>query len=238
MFPATTQDAPHGKAGGLAALYLAVAYLAAMPYFLLVVDYPSATTAAEKVASMVRDHQSMHLMYLVTYVFLGVALAVLVLSLYERLRVGSELGARVATVVGLMWATALVLSGLVFNHGMETVVSLSETRPEQAATAWQAIEPISDSLGGAGGETLGGLWMLLVCWTALRGRALPTRLAWFGVWIGLIGLASTVPALHEASYLFGLQQIAWFAWLGTALLARRATTPRPTADREPALGAV
>ena len=238
MFPAPTQGAPNGKAGGLAALYLAVAYLAAMPYFLLVVDYPNATTAAEKVASIVSNHQSMHVMYLVTYVFLGVVLAVLVLSLYERLRVGSELGARVATVVGLMWATALVLSGIVFNHGMETVVSLAATSPEQAAAAWQAIEPISDSLSGAGGETLGGLWMLLVCWTALRGGSLPRRLAWFGAVIGLVGLASTVPALHEASYVFGLLQIAWFVWLGTVLLARRATTPRPAADREPALDAV
>ena len=236
MFPAPTQDAAHHEAGGLAALYLAAAYIAAMPYFLLVVDYPSATTAAAKVTSIVQNQQSMYVMYLVTYVFLGVALAVLVLSLFDRLRRGSELGARVGTALGLMWATALVLSGLVFNHGMETVVSLAEESPELAATAWQSIESITDSLSGAGGETLGGLWMLLVCWTALRARALPTRLAWFGAVIGLVGLASTVPALHEASYVFGLLQIVWFAWLGTALLARRANAVR--LDRQPVLDAV
>ena len=237
MFPATSQGAPHDKAGGLAAFYLALAYIAAMPFFLLVVDYPTATTAAEKVTSIVRNYQSMYVMYLVTYVFLGVVMAVLVLSLFERLQRGGELGARVATVLGLMWSTALVLSGMVFNHGMETVVSLAEKSPEQAAMAWQAIEPITDSLSGAGGETLGGLWMLLVSWTALRGRALPTTLAWFGAATGLIGLASTVPALHEASYAFGLLQIAWFVWLGTVLLARRANAPR-LVDRQPVLGAV
>ena len=235
MFPATSHDAPHDKAGGLAALYVALAYIAAMPFFLLVVDYPTATTAAEKVASILHNYQSMYAMYLVTYVLLGVVLAVLVLSLFEPLRRGSELGARLATVLGLMWATALVLSGMIFNHGMGTVVSLAETSPDQAAMAWQAIEPVTDSLGGAGGETLGGLWMLLVGWTALRGRALPTTLAWFGAATGLIGLASTVPALAEASYAFGLLQIAWFAWLGTVLIARRTNTPRPV-DLQPALG--
>ncbi|MFZ0160023.1 MAG: hypothetical protein WAL50_13425 [Kineosporiaceae bacterium] len=237
MFPPTSHGTPHDRAGGLAALYLALAYLAAMPFFLLVVDYPKATTAAEKVASIVRNYQSMYTMYLVTYVFLGVVMAVLVLSLSERLRRGSELGARVATVLGLTWSIALILSGMVFNHGMGTVVSLAEQSPEQAASAWQVIEPVAEGLGGAGGETLGGLWMLLVSWTALRGRALPTTLAWLGVSIGLIGLASTVPALHGAAYAFGVLQIVWFAWLGTALLARRASAPR-VVDSEAVLGAV
>lgn len=236
MFPAAGQSAPHDKAGGLAALYLAVAYVAAMPFFLLVIDYPRATTSAEKVTSIVHNYPSMYVMYLVTYVFLGLVLSVLVLSLYERLRHVSELGARFATVLGLMWSIALVLSGMIFNHGMGTVITLAEQSPELAAMAWQAIEPVTDSLSGAGGETLGGLWMLLVSWIALRGRALPTTLAWFGAATGLVGLASTVPALHEASYAFGLLEIAWFVWLGTVLLTHRAVTPG-LVDRQQLLGA-
>ncbi len=98
-----------------------------------------------------------------------------------------------------------------------------------------AFSVVAGGAAIAGGETLGGLWMLLVGWTALRGRALPTTLAWFGAATGLIGLASTVPALAEASYAFGLLQIAWFAWLGTVLIARRTNTPRPV-DLQPALG--
>ena len=38
------------RAGGIAALYVAVAYLAAIPYFVLLVDYPSATDPVSKVA--------------------------------------------------------------------------------------------------------------------------------------------------------------------------------------------
>jgi hypothetical protein len=237
MFPRATDGAPRDRAGGLAALYLALAYIAAMPFFLLVVDYQKATTAAEKVTSIVHNHQSMYAMYLVSYVFFGVVLAVLVLSLSDHLRRGSELLARVATVVGLTWSIALILSGMVFNHGMTTVVSLAEQSPEQAARVWQPIEIVADGLGGAGGETLGGLWLLLVSWTALRGRALPKALIWFGLANGLIGVASTVPAMHDGAYAFGLLQIVWFAWVGIVLLAHRASVPGP-ADRQEVLGAV
>jgi hypothetical protein len=237
MFPRATDDAPRDRVGGLAALYLALAYIAAMPFFLLVVDYQKATTAAEKVTSIVHNYQSMYAMNLVTYVFFGVVLAVLVLSLFDHLRRGGELMARVATVLGLTWSTALILHGMVFNYGMGTVVSLAEKSPEQAALAWQPIEIVAEGLGGAGGETLGGLWLLLVSWVTLRSRALPKALIWFGLATGFIGVASTVPALNDGIYAFGLLQIVWFAWVGIVLLAHRASVPG-LADRRQVLGAV
>lgn len=234
MVRQATEPDSHNRVGGLAALYLALAYMAAMPFFLLVVDYPKATTAAEKVSSIVDDYPSLYAMYLVTYVFLGVVLALLALSLFDHLRRGSEWLARVSTVLGLTWSIAIILSGLVFTFGMSTVVSLAEDSPEQAALAWQPIEAVAQGLGGAGGEVLGGLWLLLVSWTALRGRAFPQALGWFGLATGLIGVASTIPALNDAVIAFGLLQIVWFAWVGRVLLARRATAPQP-ADREHAL---
>ena len=65
----TRDDAMRQKVGGIAALYIALALLAAMPYFLLVVDYLGAVTAAEKVALVVANYASMYGMYLVTYVY-------------------------------------------------------------------------------------------------------------------------------------------------------------------------
>lgn len=38
------------RAGGIAALYIAVAYLAAIPYFLLLVNYPGVVDPVQKVA--------------------------------------------------------------------------------------------------------------------------------------------------------------------------------------------
>jgi hypothetical protein len=215
-------DASGRKAGGVAALYLALAYLAAMPYFLVVVDYPSATTVADKVALVVGNYSSMYAMYLVTYVFFGIALGVLAFALYDRLKAHAPATVRIATAVGLLWSFVLVASGMVFNYGMTTVVTLAKTDTGQARLAWQAIEPIAQGLGGAGGEILGGLWVLLLSWVALRSGALPKVLGWLGVAIGVMGLISIMPPLHEAAYGFGLLQIVWFAWLGVTMTTKPA----------------
>lgn len=214
-------DARRQKAGGVAALYLALAYLAAMPYFLLVVDYQGATTAAEKVALIVNNYSSMYAMYLATYVVFGIVLGVLALSLYDRLRAAAPSTARIATTVGLLWSFVLVASGMVQTYGMTTVVALAKASPAQAQSAWQAIEPVALGLGGAGGEILGGLWVLLVSWVALRTGALPKVLGWLGMVIGVAGLASVVPPLHDGAYAFGLLQIVWFVWVGVTLMTTK-----------------
>jgi len=211
------------RAGGVAALYLALALLAAMPYFLVVVDYPSASTAADKVALVVANYPSMYAMYLVTYMLFGIGLGVLALALHHRLRADAPFTMRVATGIGLLWSFMLVASGMVLTYGMTTIVALAETDVAQARPAWEAIETVALGLGGAGGELLGGLWVLLLSGVALRGRRLPKALGWLGVGIGVVGLTSVVPPLHDAAILFGLLQIAWFLWLGVTLFRSKAT---------------
>jgi hypothetical protein len=86
-------------------------------------------------------------------------------------------------------------------------------------STWQAIEPVAQGLGsGSGGEFLGGLWILLVSIVSLRIGALPRPLGRLGVAVGVAGLMSIVPPLAAAAYAFGLLSIAWFAWLGIAMI--------------------
>jgi len=76
-------------------------------------------------------------------------------------------------------------------------------------------------LGGLGGsnEILGGIWILLISWAALRAGVLPRVLNYLGVAIGVAGIISVVPALAELFiYIFALGQIVWFAWLGIVML--------------------
>jgi hypothetical protein len=218
MAPQPEDPVTRQKAAGLAALYLALALLAAIPYFLLVVDYPSATTAADKVALIADHYASMYVVYLATYVLFGIAVGLLALALHDRLRSEGPVTVRVATFVGLLWSFALVASGMVFSYGMTAIEALAVS--ERAAT-WQAIEPVALALGGAGGELLGGLWVLLLSVVVLRGATLPRALGWLGVVIGVVGLTSVVPPLHDAAIAFGLLQIVWFAWLGVLLLTTR-----------------
>jgi hypothetical protein len=74
-------DASQRKVRGVAALYLAFALLAAIPYFLVVVDYPAATTAADEVALIVDRYPIMFGVYLFTYVLFGIAVGVIALTL-------------------------------------------------------------------------------------------------------------------------------------------------------------
>jgi hypothetical protein len=211
------------KVGGLAALYLAAAYVVAMPYFLVFVKYKSAADTAGRVAVLARNQSSMQAMNLITYVIFGIVLAVLALALYARLKDATPTFAQAATAVGLIWAFVLVASGMIFNAGMAAVVGLHGTSPVQAVSAWQAIEPVTEGLGGSGGELLGGLWVLLVSVAALRTGGLPKALNWLGVAIGAAGVLSVVPVLKDLGLGFGLLQIVWFVWLGIVMLR---TTPR------------
>ena len=212
------------RVGGLAALYLAAAYVAAMPYFLVFVKYQSVVDPADKVTLLVGNQNSMQAMHLIGYVIFGIVLAVLALALYPRLRKGSPILAQAATAVGLIWAFVLVASGMIFNAGMAAVVGLHGASPAQAVSAWQAIEPVTEGLGGSGGELLGGLWVLLVSVAALRTGGTPKLLNLLGVTIGTAGILSVVPVLKDLGYGFGLLQIVWFVWLGIVMLR---TTSRP-----------
>jgi hypothetical protein len=224
--PQDTQSLAYARqqrAGGVAALYLAAAYLVAMPYFLIVVDYPTAMDAAQKkVALLVANQNSMYVMHLITYVVFGIVLAALALALWKRLA-GSPSIAAVGGVVGLIWACMLVGSGLVFNYGGAAVIELYDKSPAQAVSAWQAIEPVAEGLGSGQGELLGGLWVLLVSVAALRTAALPKALNWLGILIGIAGIASAIPVLLEARYIFGLLEIVWFIWVGIVMFRTRAS---------------
>lgn len=215
----TTPAPHHHRSLGLAALYLAAAYVAAMLYFLVGTNQLSVTDPVDKVQLLVTHQFGIHLMYLVAYLGFGLVLAVLVLGLHARLASAAPSTARFARAVGLIWAGLCIASGMVYIVGMGSVVDLQATDPVAAVAAWQAIEPVTDALGGAGAELLGGMWVLLVSIDALRARFLPRWLNGLGLIVGTAGIASTVPGLAlGAGMVFGLLQIAWFAGLGIALL--------------------
>jgi hypothetical protein len=174
----------------------------------------------------------MYVMHLVTLVVFGIVLATLALALWKRLG-GSPSIAAVGGAVGLIWACMLVASGLVFNFGAGVVVELYDKSPAQAVSTWQAIEPVAQGLGSEQGELLGGLWVLLVSVAALRTAGLPKALNWLGILIGTAGIASVIPVLLEARYVFGLLQIVWFIWLGVVMFRTRPSEQSQTQSVSP-----
>ncbi len=206
------------KLGGIAALYLATAYLVGIVLFLFVLDYPNIVDPAQKVALLVDKQLVIYATNLLLYVIFGVLLVVLALALYERLKASAPAMMQVATTLGIIWAGSLVASGMVANAGIAPVVALYGQDPAQAALTWLGIESVASGLGNGNGEILGGLFTLLVSGAALRSGGLPQFLNYLGVVVGLVGIVSTLPGLSDLVGIFGLSQLVWFVWLGLILL--------------------
>jgi hypothetical protein len=206
------------KIGGIAALYLAAAYLVGIVLFLFVLDYPNIVDPAQKVALVVDKQMVIYSTNLILYVIFGVVLIMLALALYERLKAGALAIMQVATAIGIIWAGSLVASGMVSNAGIAPVVALYGKDPAQAALTWLSIESVASGLGNGNGEILGGLFTLLVSWAALRIGGLPKFLNYLGVVVGLVGIVSTIPGLSDLVGIFGMSQIVWFVWLGIIML--------------------
>ena len=214
------------RAGGFAALYVAAAYLAAIPYLVFLVDYPGATDPEDKVTLLVEHHTSMYVMHLVSFEFVALALIVVTLAVHQHLLEHAPAMSQVAVVIGLVRAGLLLASVMVFNHGMAVVVDQHASDPQQAAASWQVIEPVAEALGGAGGDVIGGVWFLLVSWVALRASVFPRALNWIGLGVGAAALLSAVPGLGGLEVVAGLLQIVWFLWFGITTV-RNGSTESP-----------
>lgn len=206
------------KFGGFAALYMAVAYLVGIVLFLVVLDYPSITDPAQKVALNVDKQMIVFSSNLLLYVFFGVALVAFSLALYNRLKSGALALMQAATAIGLIWAGSLIASGMVANAGLAAIVPLYAIDTTQAALTWQGIESVANGLGNANGEILGGLLTLLVSLAALRAGGLPKALNILGLLVGAAGILSILPGLTGLIEVYGLSKIIWFVLLGIVLL--------------------
>ena len=206
------------KSGGIAALYMAIAHLIGIVIFIVVLDYINITDPAQKVALNVEKQSVIFSTNLLMYVFFGFALIVLSLALYDRMKSGTPALMQVATAIGIIWAGSLIASGMAANAGLASLVALYAQDPSQAVLTFQAIEPITNGLGNANGEILGGPLTLLVSLAALWTGALPKGLNILGLAVGAVGILTIIPALNALVGVFGLGQIIWFVWLGIVLL--------------------
>jgi len=87
-----------------------------MPFFLLVVNYPSLADPLQKTAMLVANQGSLYVMEFAVYVVFGLALVILAVSLQDLLKEGAEALMKVATPLALIWAGLLIASGMRQHH--------------------------------------------------------------------------------------------------------------------------
>jgi hypothetical protein len=206
------------KFGGFAALYLAAAYLVGMIGFLTVVNVSGVADPVKQVALMADNLAFLYIMYIIVYVVWGIFMVVLALAIYERLKANSPAIMQTATVFGIFWGCVIIVSGMIQNAGMQNVVDLYGKDPAQAGTVWLTINSVLGGLAGSN-EAIGGIWILLLSWAALRKGEFSRVLNYLGVMVGVAGIISIVPALVEIFVaIFAMGQIVWFIWLGIVML--------------------
>lgn len=211
------------KLGGISALIAAALYITGFALFLTVLDPSGYDGHVRRVAFLAENQVASYIANLLIYVVFGVVLVVLVLALHARLKSGSQAIMQTATAFGLIWSGLVIASGMIANIGNSTVIGLFSENQDQAVALWLAISTVQESLGG-GNEIVGGLWILLLSWVALRAGKLPNVLNSLGVLVGLAGILTVVPAFDVLMDVFGLGQIVWFAWLGILMLRDNPST--------------
>lgn len=222
MNQAQVSNAPKNslqKMGGLAALLEAFAYIfgIAVGFSVLTPFMEGQLSPLETAAFLVENQTVLFVWNQIILVLFGIVLVVLTLALHHRLQAASPALSQTAAVFGFIWAGLVIASGMIFNLGLGKVVELFPSAPEQAAAIWQAVAPVQEALGG-GNEIVGGVWVLLISWAALRGGGLPRWLNVYGLLIGIAGAVTIVPGLGDVGLIFGLGQIFWFIGVGVVLL--------------------
>lgn len=222
------------KLGGWGGLVHALAYIVSMVLG-GVLMFPLLGRGPGAYVAFVAGNQALvYLWNLVAYWGSALTLVVMVLALYERLKVSAPSGAQLAAAFGLIWAALIIGSGNLMLRDVSVIAELYAQDPSQAAAAWTVLEAVENGIV-SGNEVVGSLWVLLLSLTVWRTGELPRTLNILGLSISLAGLLTVIPPLAEAlSLLFGVGMIFWSVGTGVALLR----APSPITRRAVALGGV
>src|SRR3990172_1325457 len=205
------------KMGGIAALGHAAALVVGMVLGFTLM-FPLLDAAPDQVLKFLADNQTLvYLWNLIVYWGSAITLVIMVLALYERLKAGSPALMQTATVFGFIWAGLIIGTGNLMLHNLGVVANLYGKDPAQAAAAWTAL--------------VRSLWVLLLSLAALRTGGLTRAPSYLGVFLGIAGILTMIPALAETMFMiFGPGMMVWSAWVGIVMLRRSAAVTAQQAD--------
>jgi hypothetical protein len=213
------------KAGGLAALAHAFAYLVGILLAVTLI-FPIVDGDTTRYFEFVRDNPLlMHGWILIAYWGSAIAIIFMALTLYHRLNSNSPVLVQAATVFGLIWAGLIIASANLMLNDFRVITSLFAKDASLAPTAWTILEAVENGII-SGNELVGSLWVSLISIAALRKSGLPKALNILGVALGVVGIFTLAPNLTDymgVAFAFGMGMVVWSIWLGIILLRKKPT---------------
>lgn len=212
------------KTGGVAALIHAAAYVVGIVIGVTLIFPVMGVDPYQYLAFVVDNQTILYIWNLIGYWVSAIALVIMALALYERLKAGAPALMQTATVFGLIWAALIIGSANLMLHDLGVIANLYGKDPVQAAAIWPALEAVETGIV-SGNEFVGSLWVLLLSVAALRTGGLNKALNYLGVVLGVVGLLTLIPAFVAATSpaLFGLGMVVWSIWVGIVLLRDRSS---------------
>ena len=207
------------KSAGIASILLALIYVSAFTFFGVFWDFPSDADAAEKMRYLGDNQLTLSSIMFLIYVVFGCVLSILVVGINQRLQSSANGLLSIGTLFGAIWVGLVIASGMLSNIGLAHVIEVAATDPQKAFDTWVIFSVIVDSIGG-GNELVGGVWLLIISIVALKEGILSKAVNYWGVFVGIVGIATLYPD-DIFTEIFGLSQIIWFIWLGQKLLSKR-----------------
>lgn len=224
------------RAGGIGALVHAAAYVVGLAIGIIVM-FPLLDAEPRQYLAFLAENQTLiYVWNFVAYWVSAIALVLIVLALYERLKFGSPALMQTASVFGLIWAGLIIASGNLMLSNIGKVAVIYAQDSAQAVTVWSALQAVETGIT-SGNELVGSIWLLLTSVIILRTGALSKGLGYLGIVLSAAGIVTLVPSLAlPMAMIFGLGLIAWCIWLGIVLLRR--SPARVAVKAEPAAAAL
>ncbi|MTI38940.1 DUF4386 family protein [Fulvivirga lutimaris] len=205
------------KVGGVCAFLEGLIYIVAFIIYGAILVYPDANASVnERLDFLTENHLIFSLLTFTSYILFGILLVVLVVAIYHRLKSYSLILSQLISAFGIIWAGLVIASGMIDNISLNTVIEMGSKDPENAMLVFSATNIITEGLGG-GNEIVGGIWVLLLSLTALKGHLFSKLLNLLGILVGLAGILTIYP-LEIFTEIFGISQIVWFLWIGVIML--------------------
>ena len=208
------------KAGSIGALVHAAAYVVGLIIGVTLM-FPLLDAEPRQYLAFLAENQTLvYAWNLIAYWVSAIALVLIVLALYERLKTASPALMQTASVFGFIWAGLIIASGNLMLSNIGVATGLFAEDPTQAVTVWSALQAVETGIT-SGNELVGSIWLLLTSIAIVRTGALGKGLGYLGIVLSAAGIVTLVPPLAlPMAMTFGLGLIVWCIWLGVVLLRR------------------